>query len=73
MPGGGEVSEHGFDLALAQGLRLFSECHQVLLTRYLWAAGRWTIISQDRQYMPTGKYLSACQGLGGTDDLMVIL
>jgi hypothetical protein len=45
----------------------------VLLTRYLWAAGRWTVICQEAQYMPSRKYLSACQGLGGTDDLLVIL
>jgi hypothetical protein len=51
VPGLGQVAQHGLDLALAQRLRLFPQCHPVLQTRYLWAAGRWTVISQDGSYI----------------------
>jgi hypothetical protein len=32
---------------------LFRQSHLSSKTRYLWAAGRWTLISQERSYMPT--------------------
>lgn len=44
VPRGGEVGEHRVNLALAKRLGLFSQSHSVLLTRYLWAAGSWTVI-----------------------------
>jgi len=72
VPGGptrsGQVAQDGIHLPLAQRLRLFSQSHLVLLTRYLWAAGRWTVTSQERSYIADRKYLSAVQGLGSTDD-----
>jgi hypothetical protein len=69
VPGGptslGKVAQ---DLALAQRLCLFSQSHVVLLTRYLWAAGRRTVTSQERSYMPTE---NICRPFRGLDRLMI--
>ena len=51
----GQVTQDGLDLPLAQRLRLFSQSHEVLLTRYFWAAGRWTVTSQERSYIADRK------------------
>jgi hypothetical protein len=73
VPRGGEISQRGINLALAQRLGLFSQSHFVLQTHYLWAAGRWTVISMERQYMPTRKYSLAVEDLAGTGDRRAIL
>jgi hypothetical protein len=73
VPRGGQISQRRVDLALAQRLCLFSQSHFVLQTRYLRAAGRWTVISPERQYMPIRKYSLAGQGLVKTSDKKGIL
>lgn len=63
--GRGQVAQDGLDLALAQRLRLFPQSYDVLQIDYLSASGRWTITSQERSYMPTGRLSLADRDLDG--------